>query len=386
MYAARMARPMRIIQHMRWYQEQAAATIQRWVLLFHSGRVFRTMKKAVGCRKLQGNVRMWLARRQVQHQRNVCAARRIQTFWRVEVSMRWRRHRLRASLLLQSAVRCWVARRRMGDARQVSDVRQAIRWQAFSFAGAVLRDSYRAYTSRNLLRRLALARHVEHVVAPLIKRIVRGHLGRRASYHRKLESALQLRETHALQLQCCLRQHIARRALLQHFKDQLSRHRAAFRLDAVVRRCLESARYQCLLSGDTAVKCVQRAWRQRHARKVAAARRLLPLLQRPLASKISPFFLVRVAELQAGLARDSLCLHCLQLVASGHSTLACTLRPAGADSGARAEAGGGGGGGEGGGAIIPAQTRSPQDTMTHGGTRAAKVGVGYGYSSDRMLV
>ena len=59
----------------------------------------------------------------------------------------------------------------------------------------------------------------------------------------------------------------------------------------------------------------------RRARKSVAAMRLIPYFQRVASAGLSALFLVRVAEQRAGLPSGSICVHCLQVFACGHSSM-----------------------------------------------------------------
>lgn len=322
----RMGRPMRLIRRLRWHQEVAAAKIQKWLLLFNAGRLVRGVKRARACSILQCNLGMWRARRQYQAARRASAAVRIQYFWRIQVPMRmvpWRRRRLIALMRLQRAMRCVLARRRMAEAHESCNLKQAWRWQAASFAVPIIRHAYRAYCARRRLQQVVLLGHIQHLSA-LVTRVVRGHFDRRAVRAHTQQYMVKLQAARAVRVQCALRQYWARQALRRRLAHQMTRHRFAFHLQAAVRRTLRRACYKRQRSGDTAAECVQRAWHQRLARKGAAAAKLKPFFNRATATKISPFFLVRLAERKAGLAPGSICLHCLISVAGGQSSLACT--------------------------------------------------------------
>ena len=327
----RLHRPMDLIRRIRWVQEQAAATIQRWFLLLASARLVRIIRRARACSRLQCSIRMRQARQALKQLRRHNAAIRIQFFWRVRLPVRsvpsWRR-RHSACLVVQTQIRGWIARRRFAQAEDGANLKAVQLWRCQHIAVAILTDAYCAYRARCSLELRSAARHIERCVAPLVTRVVRGHLGRQAAQVQRRNRIVEVRETRAIALQCAVRGHLGRRCLVLRRRDEVSRHRAAFTLGAMLRRRLFCTLYARRLSGDTAAECVQSAWRQRRARKAAAASALLPFLQRAAASRVAPFFLVRVAEAQAGLAPGSICLHCLVAVAGGHSSLPCTSQMA----------------------------------------------------------
>jgi hypothetical protein len=327
----RLHRPMDLIRRIRWVQEQAAATIQRWFLLLASARLVRIIRRARACSRLQCSIRMRQARQALKQLRRHNAAIRIQFFWRVRLPVRsvpsWRR-RHSACLVVQTQIRGWIARRRFAQAEEATNLRAVQLWRCQHIAIAILTDAYCAYRARCSLELRSAARHIERCVAPLVTRVVRGHLGRKVAQVQRLNRIVEVREAMAIALQCAVRGHLGRRCLVLRRRDEVSRHRAAFTLGAMLRRRLFRTLYARRLSGDTSAECVQNAWRQRRARKAAAASALLPFLKRAAASRVAPFFLVRVAESQAGLAPGSICLHCLVAVAGGHSSLPCTSQMA----------------------------------------------------------
>ena len=327
----RLHRPMDLIRRIRWVQEQAAAKIQKWFLLLASVRLVRFIRRTRACSRLQCSIRMRQARQALKQLRRHNAAIRIQFFWRVRLPVRsvpWRRRRHSACLVVQTQIRGWIARQRFAQAEDAANLRAVQLWRCKHIAVAILTDAYCAYRARCSLELRSAARHIEHCVAPLVTRVVRGHLGRRAAQVQRRNRIVEVRDASVIALQRAVRGHLGRRCLVLRRRDEVSRHRAAFTLGAMLRRRLFRTLYARRLSGDTAAECVQNAWRQRRARKAAAASALLPFLQRAAASRVAPFFLVRVAEAQAGLAPGSICLHCLVAVAGGHSLLPCTSQMA----------------------------------------------------------
>ena len=323
----RLARPMRLIRQLRWHQEQAATRLQKWILLCHSTRFLRESKAMRACFTLQCTIRMCQARRKVEKIRRHAAATRIQFFWRIQVVLRsipWWRRRCNASLRLQTQVRRWLARIRLDEARDAANLREVQLWRAQCSAVCMIRPAFAAYRARRHLKHLALMRHVETQVAPLLSRVILGHRGRQVAAAHKYLRQLKIQTDLALQVQCAFRQRISRRRLILRRRDEVAQHRAAFTLGAALRCHLGRHRYERLRSGDLSAECLQGVWRGHLARKAAAAFQLLPFLRRSAAARVAPFFLVRVAERKAGLTPGSICLHCLILVAGGHTRLPCT--------------------------------------------------------------
>jgi hypothetical protein len=314
----RLVRPMRLVTRMRWIQDRAAVAIQKW-LLNDSVRIVRSMKRARACHMLQGNIRIFLARRRLRLQGQHVAANLIQIFWRLRASIRFLarlQSRTGAVIVVQTAIRGWLARRRANNARDALNLNIAVSSQATSFATAILSNAFSAFRARRCLEQLAFRNHVDRHVKPLLTRVVLGHLARRAVCALRLQHLRDLQDSHATRVQEAWRRHARR-------KNAVERHRSALILGAAVRRSQRMSLYRLWLSGDAAAECVQRAWRQRRSRKMAAAVRLVPFLQRTSAARLAPLFLVRVAETRAGLAPGSICLHCLLAVVNVHSCIPC---------------------------------------------------------------
>ena len=221
------------------------------------------MRRERACSTVVCNVRMWLARRDLQQARRQCAAYRIQYFLLFQGALR-RRRRFATSLLLQNGVRCWLSRRRVAALQEERNLSEVRSWQARSFAASIVADAYRAFRARRSLQDLSRRRHIDRVVVPLIARVVRGHLERKSYVNPRRQERMDQRiEASALLLQQAVRQHTSRQRLLQRLRDGPSRLGAAVRLEALLRRALARQRYLWCLSGHPAAECLQRAWLQR---------------------------------------------------------------------------------------------------------------------------
>ena len=327
----RLGRPMQLLQRIRFFREQAATKLQKWLLLCESIGHMRRIRQGRACLILQRNLRMRQSRQEVLCARRQCAASRIQFFWRIRVAVRslpWHLRRHETAIVLQTCVRQWRARQNLAAVQHAADLRQVQSYQALSLAASVIADAYRGMQARRSRQRLALLRKIEQL-ALLVTCRARGHVARKAVGMIRQQQQLVLEHTGALRLQTALRRHAARGLMVRRRRDMVAWHVSALRLEAAVRRALSRMSYTRRLSGDTGAECLQRSWRQRRARKVVAAAKLACFLQRAACWRMSAILLVRLAESQQGLPPGTVCLHCLIGVAGGQTSLPCTGAGAG---------------------------------------------------------
>ena len=316
-----------LVQRMRYFQEQAAAKLQKWLLLCESTSKLRNIRHVRACLTVQRNLRMRQARQTLLYRRRHRAARRLQFFWCVVVTVRripWRRRRQQAATVLQTCSRSWKARRRVASVREATNLRNVQMHQAASLAASMVAGAYRGKQARRCRQRLEENRLVQEKLAPIILSTIVTCLARRTVSALRQQRRRELEHRSALHLQTAYRQHVARGMLVHRRREQVVMHVAAFTLGAAARRALCRRSYRRRLSGDATAECLQRSWRCRRARLAAAASKLVPFFERAAASRVTTLLLVRLAERRQGLPPGTICLHCLIGVAGGHTTLPCT--------------------------------------------------------------
>ena len=311
-----------LVQRMRYFQEQAAAKLQKWLLLCESMSKLRNIRHARACLIVQRNLRMRRGRQTLMLRRRHRAASRLQFFWRVVVTVRkipWHRRRQHAATVLQTSLRSWKARRCVASVQEATDLRKVQLHQATSLAASMVAGAYRGKQARRCRQRLEENRQMQTKLAPILT-----YLARRTVSALRQKRWLEHKHMSALRLQTAHRQHFARHALVHRRRMQVVRHIAAFTLGSAARRALRGRSYGHHLTGDAAAECLQQAWMCRRARLVAAASKLAPFFQRAAASRVTTLLLVRLAERDRGLPPGTICLHCLIGVAGGQTSLPCT--------------------------------------------------------------